>query len=36
MALPNLVGVYLLHGKVRAALDEYWDRFKAGEFQAFK
>ena len=36
MALPNLVGVYLLHGRVRAALDEYWDSFKAGELQAFK
>ena len=36
MALPNLVGVYLLHGKVRAALDEYWGSFKAGELQTFK
>ena len=36
MALPNLVGVYLLHGKVRAALDEYWGNFKAGELQTFK
>ena len=35
MALPNLLGVFLLHGKVRAALDEYWSRFKAGELQTF-
>jgi AGCS family alanine or glycine:cation symporter len=36
MALPNLVGVYLLHGKVRAALDTYWANYKAGELQTFK
>ena len=36
MALPNLVGVYLLHGKVRAALDQYWGSFKAGELQTFR
>jgi AGCS family alanine or glycine:cation symporter len=36
MALPNLIGVYLLHGKVRAALDDYWGRLKNGELQAFK
>ena len=36
MALPNLVGVYLLSGKVRAALDQYWGSFKAGELQTFK
>ncbi|HEX2138549.1 MAG TPA: alanine/glycine:cation symporter family protein [Woeseiaceae bacterium] len=32
MSLPNLIGVYLLHGKVRAALTDYWERYKAGEF----
>ena len=36
MALPNLVGVYLLHGKVRAALGTYWASYKAGELQTFK
>ena len=36
MALPNLVGVYLLHGKVRAALGTYWTSYKAGELQTFK
>jgi AGCS family alanine or glycine:cation symporter len=32
MSLPNLIGVYLLHGKVRATLTDYWKRYKAGEF----
>ena len=36
MALPNLVGVYLLHDKVRAALGTYWDSYKAGELQSFR
>jgi AGCS family alanine or glycine:cation symporter len=36
MALPNLVGVYLLHGKVRAALGTYWASYQAGELQTFK
>jgi len=36
MAFPNLIGLYLLHGKVRGALDEYWSKFKAGEFRVYK
>jgi len=36
MALPNLIGVYLLHGKVRAALDSYWKEYKEGGFQIYK
>jgi AGCS family alanine or glycine:cation symporter len=36
MALPNLVGVYLLHGKVRTALGTYWASYKAGELQTFR
>jgi AGCS family alanine or glycine:cation symporter len=36
MALPNLIGVYLLHGKVRLALDDYWRRLQAGEFQVYR
>jgi AGCS family alanine or glycine:cation symporter len=36
MALPNLIGVYLLHSKVRAALDDYWRRLGAGEYQPYK
>jgi AGCS family alanine or glycine:cation symporter len=36
MALPNLVGVYLLHGKVRTALGTYWASYKAGELQTYR
>jgi len=36
MAFPNLVGVLLLSGKVRADLDSYWEKFKAGEFKVYK
>ena len=36
MALPNLLGVYLLQGKVRAALDDYWTRLRAGEYAPVK
>ena len=31
MALPNVLGVVLLAGKVRGAFDEYWGRLKRGE-----
>ncbi len=31
MALPNFIGLYLLHGKVRAALAEYLARLRSGE-----
>ncbi len=33
MAFPNILGLFLLSGKVRAALDDYWGRHKAGEFE---
>jgi AGCS family alanine or glycine:cation symporter len=36
MALPNLIGVYLLSGRVRSALDEYWTRYRAGEFPVYE
>lgn len=36
MAFPNLIGVLLLSGKIRAQLDDYWKRFKAGEFEAVR
>jgi alanine or glycine:cation symporter, AGCS family len=36
MAIPNLLGVYILHGKVKAELDQYWGRYKAGEFKRYK
>ncbi|MEW6253903.1 MAG: alanine:cation symporter family protein, partial [Planctomycetota bacterium] len=31
MAFPNLLGLYLLSGKVRAMLDEYQAKLKNGE-----
>jgi AGCS family alanine or glycine:cation symporter len=35
MALPNLIGVYLLHGEVKQALNEYWGNYKAGRLQTY-
>lgn len=35
MALPNLIGVLLLSGKVRRALDDYWRKFRGGEFRTY-
>jgi len=29
MALPNILGVVLLSGKVRRALDEYWEKYQS-------
>ncbi len=36
MAFPNLIGVYFLSGKVRAALDDYWGKFKRGELKQYR
>jgi AGCS family alanine or glycine:cation symporter len=36
MALPNLIGVYFLHGKVRYAINEYWSRYKAGGMRVYQ
>lgn len=36
MALPNILGVVLLTGKVRIKLDEYWSEYKAGNFKVYK
>lgn len=33
MAFPNILGVILLSGKVRRALDDYWSRLKTGEIK---
>ncbi len=33
MAFPNILGVMLLSGKIRRALDEYWQRLKSGELK---
>ncbi len=36
MAFPNLVGVLLLSGKVKADLDAYWAKYKNNEFPVYK
>ena len=36
MAFPNILGAALLSGKVKAALDSYWAKLKAGEFDPAK
>lgn len=33
MALPNILGVVLLSGKVREHLDDYWGKLKSGEIK---
>ena len=35
MAFPNLIGVYLLSGKVKAALGEYWGKLQRGELKQY-
>lgn len=35
MAFPNMIGLYLMSGKVRLALDEYWRKYRAGEFKVY-
>ncbi len=35
MAFPNLIGVYLLSGKVKAALDDYLGKLKRGELKTY-
>lgn len=32
MALPNILGLLLLSGKVKRSLDEYWTAYKRGDF----
>ena len=36
MAFPNLLGVYILHGKVKRMLDDYWADYKAGKYQVYE
>ena len=33
MAIPNLIGLYFLHGKVKVALRSYMKKLKSGEFE---
>lgn len=35
MAFPNLIGVVFMSGKIKAKLDDYWSRYKAGKMQVF-
>jgi len=35
MAFPNLLGVYILSGKVKGLLDSYWAKYRAGEFTEY-
>ena len=35
MALPNILGLFLLSGKVKAKLDDYWSRKKSGQLTKF-
>ncbi|WP_425399132.1 alanine/glycine:cation symporter family protein [Aeoliella sp.] len=32
MAFPNLLGVLLMSGKIKSALNDYWAKYKTGEF----
>ena len=36
MALPNILGLFILSGKVKERLDDYWDRKKAGQLTKYK
>jgi len=36
MAFPNILGAVILAPTVKRALADYWDRYRAGEFQTFK
>ena len=33
MAFPNIIGLLILAPKVRQDLKDYWQRYKAGEFE---
>jgi len=36
MAFPNILGLVILSGSVRKDLQDYWKRYKAGEFKTYK
>jgi AGCS family alanine or glycine:cation symporter len=36
MAVPNLIGVFLLSGVIRKEMDSYWKSYKAGELHRHK
>jgi AGCS family alanine or glycine:cation symporter len=35
MALPNMLGLFLLSGKVSRALNDYWKSYEAGAFETY-
>ena len=35
MSFPNLLGVFLLSGLVKARLDTYWGKYKSGEITPY-
>jgi len=36
MAFPNLLGVYILSGKVKRLLNDYWAGYQAGQYKTYK
>jgi alanine or glycine:cation symporter, AGCS family len=36
MAFPNILGVVILSGRVKAELDDYWRRLKSGEIRPYE
>jgi alanine or glycine:cation symporter, AGCS family len=36
MAFPNILGLFLLSGKIRASLNDYWGRYTSGEMKPVK
>ncbi len=36
MAFPNIIGGVILSPQIKAALNEYWDRYKSGEMKPYK
>jgi len=36
MCVPNILGLFLLSGKVRRDLTEYWDKYEAGDLPTYK
>ena len=35
MAFPNLLGVYILSGKVRGLLDDYWAGYRTRQYRTY-
>lgn len=36
MSFPNMLGLIIMSGVVKRALDEYWTSYQAGEFPRYK